>query len=40
VRFLDEVGAQRLVRLHAVPLAAGPQVTHEREGVVEGTRGG
>src|SRR5207247_7151774 len=35
VRLLDEVGAQRFVRLRGVPLAARAEVAHERERVVE-----
>ncbi len=31
VRLLDEIGAQRVVRLLAIPLAARAQIAHERE---------
>ena len=31
VSFLDQVGTQRLVRLRRIPLAAAPQVAHQRE---------
>lgn len=31
VRFLDQVGAEGLVRLGSIPLAASPQIAHQRE---------
>ena len=31
VGFLDQIGAQRLVRLRRVPLAARAQIAHQRE---------
>ena len=31
VRLLDQVGAQRVVRLRPIPLASTPEVAHQRE---------
>ena len=31
VRFLDQIGAKRLVRLRRVPVAAGAKVAHQRQ---------